>query len=123
MQPLRSRFARLIDAHENNVAVVASASEILSQLPALVSPTEGSKIILVATDFLSITRPWIAYCESIPCKLCFVEDEPDQSLTDQIIQNLDAQTAAVCVSFVQFSSGRRLDISRLRAATQVVGQN
>ncbi|MDA9989770.1 hypothetical protein N9E48_03040 [Paracoccaceae bacterium] len=104
MQPLRSRFARLIDAHENNVAVVASASEILNQLPALVSPTWGSKIILVATDFPSITRPCIAYCESIPCKLCFVEDEPYQSLTDQIIQNLDAQTAAVCVSFVQFSS-------------------
>ena len=104
LQPLRSRFARLIDAHENNVAVVASASEILSQLPALLSPPEGSKIILVATDFPSIKCPRISYCESIPCKLCFVEDEPYQSLTDQIIQNLDAQTAAVCVSFVQFSS-------------------
>jgi cysteine desulfurase / selenocysteine lyase len=121
LQPLRSRFARLIDAQENNVAIVGSASEILSQLPALLSPPEGSKIILVATDFPAITRPWIAFCEVNPCTLCFVEEEPDQSLTNEIIQNLNAQTAAVCVSFVQFSSGRRLDISRLRAATLAVG--
>ncbi|MDG1936462.1 MAG: hypothetical protein P8I83_08630, partial [Paracoccaceae bacterium] len=40
LQPLRSRFARLIDAQENNVAIVGSASEILSQLPALLSPPE-----------------------------------------------------------------------------------
>ncbi len=121
LQPLRSRFAQLIGSEKNNVAIVASASEILSQLPALLSPAEESKIILVATDFPAITRPWIAYCQANPCRICFVEEEPDQSLTDQIIKNLDAQTVAVCISFVQFASGRRLNISRLRAASQAVG--
>jgi selenocysteine lyase/cysteine desulfurase len=121
LQPLRSRIAQLIDAQEDNVAIVSSASEILSQLPVLLSPPEGSRIVVVSTDFPAITRPWIAYCEANACKLCFVEEEGNQTLTDQIIQNLDPQTAAVCVSYVQFSSGTRLDISRLRAATKAIG--
>lgn len=121
LQPLRSRIAQLIDAQKDNVAIVSSASEILNQLPVLLSPPEGSRIVVVSTDFPAITRPWIAYCQANACKLCFVEEEGNQTLTDQIIQNLDPQTAAVCVSYVQFSSGTRLDISRLRAATKAVG--
>ena len=121
LQPLRSRFAQLTESKEKNVAIVSSASEILSQIPALLSPSKASKIILVATDFPSITRPWIAYSQANVCKLCFVDEEASQNLTENIIQNLDSQTVAVCVSYVQFSSGCRLNVSRLRTATKAVG--
>ena len=74
LQPLRSRFAQLTESKEKNVAIVSSASEILSQLPQLLSPPKLSKIILVSTDFPAITRPWIAYSQIKGCKLCFVDE-------------------------------------------------
>ena len=45
----------------------------------------------------------------------------EENLTDQIIKNLDEETAAVCVSFIQFSSGTQLNIAKLRTATKSVG--
>ena len=44
------------------------------------------------------------------CQMVFVDDVAEQNLTRAIIDQIDAQTAAVCVSYVQFSTGTRLDI-------------
>ena len=121
LDPLRSRIGKLINANKDNIAVVASASEILSQLPYLISPPSGTKVIFVSTDFPAITRPWISYSEKNQCEVCFVEENEDQSLVDKIIQELDENTSAVCVSYVQFSSGTRLNIEKLRAATNSYG--
>ena len=53
--------------------------------------------------------------------MVFVDDVAGQNLTSAIIDQIDAQTAAVCVSYVQFSTGTCLDIPKLRAATSDVG--
>ncbi len=117
----RLKIGRLLNAQPDNIAVVSSASEILSQLPFLIKPRKNKKIVLVETDFPAITRPWIAYSERKSLKLIFVKEQIAENLTDQIIKNLDETTAVVCVSFVQFSSGTRLNILKLRNATKRLG--
>ena len=117
LHPLRSRIACLVGSEEKNVAIVSSSSEVLSQVPLLLNAKNGNQVVFVSTDFPALTRPWIAYSQRKDLKLCFVDEKEKYSLTDGIIDNINEHTVAVCVSYVQFSSGTCLNIPKLRAAT------
>ena len=118
---LREPAAVLMNCQADRLAIVASAGEMLSQLPFLFDPPKGGKIIAVSSDFPAITRPWIAYAETHDNELQFVDDLVDQDLTEALIRNIDERTSVVAVSYVQFSTGTRTDILRLREATRRVG--
>ena len=45
----------------------------------------------------------------------------DQDLTEALVQNIDERTSVVAVSYVQFATGTRTDIHRLREASRRVG--
>ena len=119
--PLRKNASKLLNCPIENLAIVSSASEILSQLPHLFSVKRGSTILVISTDFPAITRPWIAYCQKTDCKLKFIDEHADENLTEKIVKNIDIETAAVCVSYVQFSTGTKLDIKRIRQVASKFG--
>ncbi len=50
-EALRRRGARLLGCRGDELAIAASASELLGQLPILLRPGVGSSIVAVATDF------------------------------------------------------------------------
>ncbi len=118
---LRENAAVLLNCPPGQLAIMSSAGEMLSQLPYLLNPPAGSKFISVSTDFPAITRPWIAYAESHDIELEYVDDRKDTDLTDSLVERIDQHTAVVAVSYVQFSTGTRTDIRRLREATRNVG--
>ncbi len=119
--PLREQAAALMNCPPERLAIMSSAGEMLSQLPYLFRPSAGSKILAVSSDFPAITRPWIAYAEPHDIELQFVDEHIDHDLTEALIQNIDERTTVVAVSYVQFSTGTRTDIHRLREATRQVG--
>ena len=121
LDPLRGSIAKLLQAQPENIAILSSASELLSQVPNLCSPEPNSKIILVSTDFPSITRPWLTNKKTDDLKICFVNEVPNADLTQTIIENIDPNTSVVCVSYVQFASGTRIDIKKLTKYTKEVG--
>ncbi len=116
--PLRENAAALMNCPPEQLAIMSSAGEMLSQLPYLFSPPAGAKFISVSTDFPAITRPWIAYAESHDIELQFFDEQTDSDLTEALIENIDERTAVVAVSYVQFSTGTRILIHRLRDATR-----
>jgi selenocysteine lyase/cysteine desulfurase len=120
-ESLRHRGARLLNCGADQLAITASASELLGQLPFLIRPTPGSSIVAVATDFPAVTRPWIRYAAEAGCSLRFVYDTPTENLTDTLIDGIDDQTAVVAVSSVQFSTGSMVDVSRLSDACARAG--
>ncbi len=118
---LRAQAAAILNCQPDRLAIVSSAGEMLSQLPFLFRPPAGSRILAVSSDFPAITRPWIAYATANDCELRFVDDHAAHDLTESLIQNIDERTSVVAVSYVQFSTGTRADIHRLREATRQVG--
>jgi cysteine desulfurase / selenocysteine lyase len=118
---LRERAARLLMVAGSRIAILSSASELLSQAPFLLSPRQGSKVIAVATDFPAITRPWLRMAESGECLVEFVEDRPESDLTADVVAQIDARTSVVAVGWVQYATGTVIDIPRLRAATEEAG--
>jgi selenocysteine lyase/cysteine desulfurase len=121
LNPLRDNASILMNCEAEQLAIMSSAGEMLSQLPYLLNPPAGSKFISVSTDFPAITRPWIAYAETHDIELAYVDDRKDSDLTDSLVECIDQHTAVVAVSYVQFSTGTRTDIRRLREATRNAG--
>jgi cysteine desulfurase/selenocysteine lyase len=120
-ETLRERAARLLHCDSAQVAIVASASEILGQLPLLLQPRLNSTILAVSSDFPAITRPWLRLTALKDHRVRFVDDQPTCNLTDTLIEAIDENTAVVAVSSVQYATGTVVDISRLRRSTAQVG--
>ena len=118
---LRSRAARMLHAEPDRVALVGGASELMGQLPGMLEPQRGSAILCVASDFPAVTRPWLRYAEARDCCVRFIEDDPTVDLTEALVDAVDSSTGAVAVSHVQYGTGTRIDVPRLRAATAPLG--
>ena len=121
LEPLRFNGSKLVDCNPNNLAITSSSSEILNQLPYLFEPRPRSKILMVSTDFPALTRPWLAYSQKVDCDIEFIDENSALSLTEQLLERIDARTAAVCVSYVQFSTGTLINIKKLRETTNRYG--
>jgi selenocysteine lyase/cysteine desulfurase len=119
-ETLRGRASRLLHCDSTQVAIVASASEILGQLPTLLQPRLKSTILAVSSDFPAITRPWLRLAQKNHT-VRFVDDQPTCDLTNTLIDAIDDSTSVVAVSSVQYATGTVVDISRLRKSTARVG--
>jgi cysteine desulfurase/selenocysteine lyase len=120
-ETLRERASRLLHCDSSRVAIVASASEILGQLPMLLQPRPKSTILAVSSDFPAVTRPWLRLAALRNHTVRFVDDQPTGDLTDTLIEAIDDSTSVVAVSSVQYATGTVVDISRLRESTLQVG--
>jgi len=118
---LRGRAARLLGTKTDRVAIVAGASELLGQLPYLLEPTRGSRVLAVSTDFPAVTRPWLRHAAEGGCELRFVDDTAERDLTDALIDALDERVSVLAVSQVQYATGTVLDVPRLCEAARDVG--
>ena len=121
LDALRHRAARLLQTEARQIAILSSASELLGQLPFMLPSPSGAKVVVVATDFPAITRPWLRLCERGGCRLEFVDDNPESDLTTDLIARMDDDTSVVAVSSVQYATGSVIDVPLLRAATAQAG--
>lgn len=120
-ESLRERAARLLGSEVGAIAIIGGASELLGQLPYLLDPGPGGRVLAVATDFPAVTRPWLRLAAGGGCELRFVDDAPADDLTNTLIDALDERTSVLAVSHVQYATGTVVDIPRLRDATRDAG--
>src|SRR6266567_3207825 len=120
-ETLRERASRLLHCESRQVAIVASASGILGQLPMLLQPRLKSTILAVSSDFPATTRPWLRLAALKDHTVRFIDDQPTYDLTDTLIEAIDESTSVVAVSSVQYATGTVVDLSRLHQSTIQVG--
>jgi selenocysteine lyase/cysteine desulfurase len=120
-ETLRECASRLFHCDPAQIAIVASATEILGQLPMLLQPRLKSTILAVSSDFPAVTRPWLRLAALKGHTVRFVDDQPTCDLTETLIEAIDESTSVVAVSSVQYATGTVVDISRLRQRTVQVG--
>ena len=116
LNALRSVGATLFACPLSHIAIVAGASELLAQLPSLIAPAAGTTIVMVASDFPAITRPWLRQRNLHNCQIRFVDDSQSRDLTEALIEAIDHDTSVVAVSSVQFATGTTIDNCRAAAS-------
>ena len=120
LDDLREAGAGLLDAPLRSVAVVGGASEALGQL-AMLMATAGGEVVLVETDFPSVTYPWLAARERHGTAIAWVKDGPARDLTAAIVDSIGDDTTAVCFSAVQFATGSLIDVGDVVRHAHAVG--
>lgn len=120
LDELRGAAAELFDAPLAAVAVVGGASEAIGQLAALTSSPDG-QVVLVASDFPSVTYPWLAAEQRLGMRIRWVDDAPGQTLTESLLAAIDKGTTVVCFGAVQFASGSLVDVPVVAERARAVG--
>lgn len=119
LDSLRAAAAEMLGAPQAAVAVVGGASEGLGQLAALLTDPEG-EVILVPSDFPSVTYPWLAARERSGMRIRWVPDVASEDLTLSLVDAISERTTVVCVSAVQYATGTRIDVAALVARARSV---
>ena len=117
---VRSAGAEVLGTSSGAVAVVAGASEGLGQVTLLLEPEHGT-VLLVGSDFPSVTYPWLATAERREISLRFIEDRADRDLTQDLVDAIDPTTVVVAFSVVQYATGTRIDAARVAERAHEVG--
>jgi selenocysteine lyase/cysteine desulfurase len=120
LDTLRAAGARMLGAPASAIAVVGGAGEGLGQLALMLAAAEG-EVILVSSDFPSVTYPWLVAQQRSGMRIRWVLDVADKSLTHSLIDAITEQTTVVCVSAVQFATGTLVDVGALAARAREVG--
>lgn len=117
---LRRAGATLLGAPPDCVAVIGGASAGLAMAASLIP---GDGVVLVSTDFPSVTYPWLvpAAPDWPDRTVTWVEDSPDRDLTDALVEAIRPGIAAVCVSAVMYATGSQVDVARLARHAHAVG--
>ena len=120
LDDLREAAAGLLDAPLRSVAVVAGASEALGQL-AILTAQAGGEVLLVSSDFPSVTYPWLVARERFGTVVKWVKDDPGQDLTAALVDGIQSGTTAVCFSAVQYATGSLVDVGEVVRRAHAVG--
>jgi cysteine desulfurase / selenocysteine lyase len=117
---VRSAGAELLGTSTDAVAVVGGASEGLGQITSLLGSDRGT-VVLVASDFPSVTYPWLGAAARREIEVRFVEELADRDLTQDLVDAIDPATVAVAFGAVQYASGTQIDAGRVAERAHEVG--
>jgi selenocysteine lyase/cysteine desulfurase len=120
LEGVRSAGAELLGTTPDAVAVVGGASEGLGQIASLLEADRGT-VVLVSTDFPSVTYPWLAAAERREIELRFIDDRPDRDLTNDLVDAVDPATSVVAFSAVQYATGSQIEVGRVAARAHDAG--
>lgn len=111
----RNGAAALIGASPDTIAIATSFTEALNQVAWWLRPGRGQNVVSSEVDFPSVTYPWHRIAEDTGCEVRLVKvlDDPDSFDVNKIADSVDSNTAAICISHVQYLTGHMLDLGEL----------
>jgi cysteine desulfurase / selenocysteine lyase len=120
LDDLRDAASALLDAPQRSIAVIGGASEGLGQVAAALA-TGSAEVLLVPTDFPSVTYPWLGARARLGTTIRWVEDEPQTDLSTALIEAISGSTSVVCISAVQYATGTAIDVRAVAERAHEVG--
>jgi selenocysteine lyase/cysteine desulfurase len=118
---LRARYARLIQASAEEIALAPSISVAISTVAEALDYRARPKVVVTSLDFPTVAYQWLAK-RARGVELVVVES-PDQVSVpvEAIARAVDERTALVATSHVYFTSGAIQDIGAVAAAAHATG--
>jgi cysteine desulfurase/selenocysteine lyase len=109
----RASAAQLVNARAREIAFMRNTSEAISAVANGIDWREGDGVVTCNVEFPANVYPWMRLCEARGIHLKFAEERDGRIDTDELLATVDDRTRVVTISWVQFSSGFRSDLSRI----------
>lgn len=121
VERLRSRFAALIGAASDEVAVLPSASIGINAIAsALMFDGPRRQVVMGRFEFPTMAQIWLAQ-QQRGAKILWVETENEMLSVDSYARTIDERTLIVPATHVCFRNGHKTDIAALAALCQRQG--
>lgn len=117
----RERFARIIGADAEGVALVPSASYGLSCAARNLAVAPGDGLVVLAEQFPSNVYAWREVAETRGASLVTVPRPEDDDWTRAALDRIDERTAVVALPHCHWTDGGRLDLVRIGARCREAG--
>ncbi|HYA97070.1 MAG TPA: aminotransferase class V-fold PLP-dependent enzyme [Methylomirabilota bacterium] len=108
----RPSVARLINAEENEIALVESTTHGLSIAAQAIPLESGDRVLLCDLEFMQVAIPWMQLA-SRGVELDCVASRNGEVSPESIAGRITPRTRVVAVSSVQWSNGFRCDLAAL----------
>ena len=105
----RDLGARLLGARTDQVFIVRSTTQGLSVAATGIPFAEGDNLVLVEGEFPANIQPWLPLRKR-GVEVRLVPQKGGRVLLDDLARSVDARTKALSISFVQYSTGFRVDL-------------
>ncbi len=109
----RPQLAKLLNADENDIALVESTTHGLSLVTNAVPLERGDRVIICDLEFLEVAVPWMQKREELGIEIDSVHNRDGQILVEDIEAAIDKRTRVIAISSVQWSNGFRCDLEAL----------
>src|SRR6267378_5572723 len=118
---LRARYARIVGASPEEIALAPSVSVALSTVAEALDYRRRPKVVITSLDFPTLAYQWLAKAAA-GIELVVVESPDRISVpVDAIERAVDDRTALVVTSHVYFTTGAIQDIKRVAAVAHAHG--
>jgi selenocysteine lyase/cysteine desulfurase len=121
VERLRDRFARLIGADAEGVALVPATSYGFAVAARNLPLARGDRVLVLAEEYPSGVYTWQASTRATGAEIVTAVREPGQSWTDAVLAVLDERVRVVSVPHVHWTDGALVDLDAVSARTHEIG--
>jgi selenocysteine lyase/cysteine desulfurase len=112
-QKARPQVARLINADEDEIALVESTTQGLSIAADALPLEKGDRMILCDLEFMQVAVPWYQKQKEAGIAIDVVHNSEGMIHVEDIAEKIGAKTRVVAISSVQWTNGFRCDLEAL----------
>ncbi len=117
----RALFARIINASEEDIAIIPAASYGVSVAARNLPLARGETVVLLEEQFPSNVYAWRASADEACAQVVTVERPPDGDLTRVVLDAIDERTAIVALPHCHWADGALLDLVRIGERSRELG--
>lgn len=117
----RALFARIINAREDDVAIVPAASYGVSVAARNLPLTEGQSVVMLAEQFPSNVYAWRESARQAGARVVSVARPAHGDLTRAVLDAVDERTAIVSLPNCHWADGALLDLERIGQQCRQLG--
>ncbi len=117
----RARFARLIGADADGVALIPAASYGLSCAARNVPVSENGRIVVLADQFPSNVYVWREVARTSGASLVTLPRPEDGDWSSAVVASIDERTSVVALPHCHWTDGGLLDLVRIGARCREAG--
>lgn len=113
VQKVRGLAAQLINAKPSEIAFAPNTSSGLAFVANGIDWREGDNIVTADCEFPANLIPWQRISREFAVELRMARERDGRLETEEILSLIDSRTRVVSLSFVEFASGFRNDLSTI----------
>jgi cysteine desulfurase/selenocysteine lyase len=109
----RPQLAKLINADEQDIALVESTTHGLNLVSNAIRLQQGDRVIISDLEFLEVALPWLQKRDELGIAIDVLPNREGKLLVEDVEAAITRDTRVVAVSSVQWNNGFRCDLDAL----------